>query len=57
MGRKHSDVFKADTDDKYYRREDLQWACEPSDDDPGISEPKPGAVPRDRETGEPLEEE
>lgn len=28
----------------YYLPEDLTWACKPTDEDPGITEPKPGAV-------------
>jgi hypothetical protein len=39
------DVGRADTDGVYYRNQDLQWVCEPTFDDPGVTEPKPGAVP------------
>ncbi len=42
-----SKVVKSDTDGFYYLQEDVQWAVEPSSADPGIIEPKPGAIPRD----------
>jgi len=40
-------VVKSDTDGFYYLREDVQWVVEPTSADPGVIEPKPGAIPRD----------
>jgi hypothetical protein len=38
-------VCRADTDNEYYRNEDLKWECVPTRDDPGVLGPNPGAVP------------
>jgi hypothetical protein len=39
------EVSKSDTDGEYYRARDLKWVCEPTDEDPGVTEAIPGAVP------------
>ena len=48
-------VVKADWrgDGFYYLPEDLEWVCEPSNDDPGIATPKAGAIPRNKD-GSPI---
>ena len=38
-------VCRADTDNDYYRNEDLRWECLPTKGDPGVLGPKPGATP------------
>ena len=38
-------VCRADTDNEYYRNEDLEWVCTPTTDDPGVTGPKSGATP------------
>jgi hypothetical protein len=32
-------------EDVYYLPEHLEWVCVPTDEDPGVSTPKPGALP------------
>ncbi len=41
-------VYQADWrgEGHFYTNEDLEWAVEPTDDDPGVTTPKAGAVPR-----------
>ena len=43
------EVGQADTDNEYYLVNDLDWINEPSEDDPGILGPKPGAIRRDKD--------
>lgn len=47
-------------DSNYYAVHDIFWAVAPTQDDPGMSYPKPGAIPRDKhgrvlETGDDYE--
>jgi hypothetical protein len=51
-------VRKADFfgDGFYYTPEDLEWWSEPKGDDPGITRPKNGAIPRNKD-GVPIAEE
>lgn len=52
-------VYKADKDGDgfYYLAADLQWAVEPTDQDPGVTEPKPGAIPHNKDGSKVFEQE
>lgn len=44
---KEKSVCRTDTDGLYYLSEDLEWVFPPSEDDPGVTGPKSGAIPVD----------
>ncbi len=35
---------RADADGLLYKREDTEWIVQPTHDDPGVLQPKPGAI-------------